>query len=59
MFLPKPEKEMPIDQQREILRAQLASAQINLYFDLKKVLGDKQGVVVFRKLYDEGIERIR
>ncbi|HUT83129.1 MAG TPA: hypothetical protein VMX95_00650 [Thermodesulfobacteriota bacterium] len=59
MFLPKPEKDMPIEQQRQILRDQLASAQINLYFDLKKVLGEKQGVEVFRKLYDEGIQRIR
>jgi predicted ArsR family transcriptional regulator len=59
MRLPKPEKEMPIEQQREILRSQMASERINLYFDLKKVLGAKQGVEVFRKLYDEGIERIR
>jgi len=59
MRLPKPEKEMPIEQQREILRSQIASERINLYFDLKKVLGEKQGVEVFRKLYNEGIERIR
>jgi hypothetical protein len=59
MLLPKPEKEMPIEQQREILRSQLASSRINLYFDLKKILGDKQGEETFRKLYDESIKRIR
>lgn len=59
MRLPKPEKEIPIEQQLKILRSQIASERINLYFDLKKILGEQEGVKIFRRLYEEGIKRIR
>ena len=58
MRLPKPEQ-IPVDVQREKLASQMASEKINLYLDLRKILGEKKGEEVFKKLYDEGIKRIR
>ena len=58
MRLPKPEQ-IPIEVQKEKLASQMAAERINLYLDLKKILGEKKGEEVFKKLYDEGIKRIR
>ena len=59
MRLPKPEKPIPIEAQLEKLREQMVSERINLYLDLKKILGADTGTEVFKKLYDEGMKRIR
>jgi hypothetical protein len=59
MKLPKPEKPMPVEDRLEKVLAVLVSDRIHLYLDLKKVLGEKEGTEVFKKLYDEGIKRIR
>ena len=59
MRLPKPEKPIPIEVQLEKLRDQMVSERINLYLDLKKILGDEKGTDIFKKLYDEGMKRIR
>jgi len=50
---------MPIEERLEKILNVLVSDRINLYLDLKKVLGEKEGVEVFKKLYDEGMKRIR
>jgi len=59
MRLPKPEKEIPLESQLEKLRDQLVSDRINLYLDLKKILGEEKGTELFKKLYDEGMKRLR
>ena len=59
MRIPKPDKPMPAEEQLEKVRAAYTSDRINLYLDLKKILGEKQGEEVFKKLYDEGMKRIR
>lgn len=59
MRIPKPDKEMPVEEKLERVRAGMARERINLYLDLKKILGDEKGEEVFKKLYDEGIKRIR
>ena len=59
MRLPKPEKPIPIEVQLEKLRDQMVSERINLYLDLKKILGDEKGTDIFKTLYDEGMKRIR
>ena len=58
MRLPKPEQ-IPVEVQKEKLAGQMAAERINLYLDLKKILGEKKGEEVFKQLYDEGIKRIR
>jgi hypothetical protein len=59
MRIPKPDKEIPVEVQREKLREQIVSDRINLYLDLKKILGEDKGTEVFKKLYDESMKRIR
>ncbi|MCX8044047.1 MAG: L-2-amino-thiazoline-4-carboxylic acid hydrolase, partial [Desulfobacterota bacterium] len=59
MRLPKPDKPMPVEERLEKILSVLISDRINLYLDLKKVLGEKEGVAVYKKLYDEGMKRIR
>jgi len=59
MKVPKPDKPMPIEQQLEKLRAAISSDRINLYMDLKKILGEQKGAEVFKQLYDESIKRVR
>jgi hypothetical protein len=59
MRLPKSDKVIPVEEQLEKLRFAVASDRINLYLDLKKIMGDDKGEEVFKKLYDEGIKRIR
>jgi hypothetical protein len=59
MRIPKPDKEMPVEQQLESVRAAYTSDRINLYLDLKKILGDEKGEGLFKKLYDESMQRIR
>jgi predicted hydrocarbon binding protein len=52
-------KPLSTEEQLQRMRAAYASDRINLYLDLKKVLGEKEGTEVFKKLYDEGMKRIR
>ncbi len=59
MRIPKPEKPLSLEEQLARVRAAYTSDRINLYLDLKKILGDEQGETVFKKLYDEGMKRIR
>lgn len=59
MRLQKPDKPIPIEERLEKILNILVSDRINLYLDLKKVLGEKEGVEVYKKLYDEGMKRIR
>ena len=59
MRIPKPEREMPAEEMLDKVRLAYASDRINLYLDLKKVLGEEKGDEFFKKLYDEGIKRIR
>lgn len=59
MRLPKPENPMSADERLEKILPMLVSDRINLYLDLKKVLGEEKGSEVFKKLYDEGMKRIR
>jgi hypothetical protein len=59
MRLPKPETAMTAEQRLEKILPMLVSDRINLYLDLKKVLGEEKGTEVFKKLYDEGMKRIR
>ena len=47
MKLPTPEQ-IPIEVQKEKLASQLASEKINLYLDLKKILGEEKGKEVFK-----------
>ncbi len=58
MKLPTPEQ-IPVEVQKEKLASQLAAEKINLYLDLKRILGEEKGKEVFKILYDEGIKRIR
>jgi len=37
----------------------MVSDRINLYLDLKKILGEEKGTELFKKLYDEGMKRLR
>ncbi len=59
MRIPKPENPIPIETQLEKLRAQITSDKINQYLDLKKILGEENGEELFKKLYDEGMKRLR
>lgn len=59
MRIPKPEKEIPAEVKLEKLITQLTSDRINLYLDLKKILGEEKGDELFKKLYDEGMKRLR
>jgi len=59
MRLPKPDTVMTAEQRLEKILPMLVSDRINLYLDLKKVLGEEKGAEVFKKLYDEGMKRIR
>ena len=59
MRIPKPEKEIPIDVRLEKIISQLTSDRINLYIDLKKILGAEKGDELFKKLYDESMKRVR
>ena len=59
MKIPKPEKEMSAEEMLERVRGAYASDRINLYCDLKKILGNEQGGELFKKLYDEGMKRVR
>ena len=59
MRIPKPEKPIPVEQQLEKLRSQIVNDRINLYLDLKKILGDEKGEELFKKLYDESMKRLR
>ena len=59
MRLQKPDKPIPIEERLEKILNILVSDRINLYLDLKKVLGEKEGTEVYKKLYDESMKRIR
>jgi hypothetical protein len=59
MRIPKPAQEIPLETQLEKVRAAYTSDRINLYLDLKKILGEKDGTELFKKLYDEGMKRVR
>jgi hypothetical protein len=52
-------KPLSTEERLEKVLAVMVMDRINLYLDLKKVLGEKEGTEVFKKLYDEGIKRIR
>lgn len=58
MKLPSPQP-TPVEEKWKRLCQALSAERINLYFDLKKVLGKEQGEEVFKRLYDEGMKRIR
>ncbi|MBI5376157.1 MAG: L-2-amino-thiazoline-4-carboxylic acid hydrolase [Candidatus Schekmanbacteria bacterium] len=58
MKLPTPNP-TPVEEKWKKICEGLAAERINLYFDLKKVLGEEKGTEVFKRLYDEGIQRIR
>ncbi|MCP4716061.1 MAG: L-2-amino-thiazoline-4-carboxylic acid hydrolase [Deltaproteobacteria bacterium] len=59
MKVPKPDHLPPLEVQREKLIGGLASERINLYRDLKKILGEEKGEAVYRDLYYETIKRVR
>jgi hypothetical protein len=59
MRLPKPDKEIPLEDRLNKIITQLTSDRINLYLDLKKIMGEKEGEKLFRKLYDESMKRVR
>ncbi len=58
MQLEAPEPPLPIDQLKDMLiRGILAELRINLYHDLKKILGDKKGKEVYKEFYRRSSER--
>lgn len=59
MRLEKPDKEIPLEEQKNKILTMLISDRLHLYQDLKNILGEKDGVELFKKLYDEGMKRIR
>ncbi len=59
MRIPKPDKPIPVEDRLAKVITQLTSDRINLYLDLKKILGEEKGGELFKKLYDEGMKRVR
>ena len=59
MRIPKPDKEIPVEAKLEKIKSQMISDRINLYLDLKKIMGEEKGIEVFKSLYDESMKRIR
>lgn len=58
MELKPAEPPIPIDQLRNMLIfGMLAELRINMYHDLKKILGDREGKEVHRRLYNMSAER--
>lgn len=58
MKLEAPAPPLPIDQLKDMLiRGILAELRINLYHDLKKILGDKKGKAVYKEFYRRSSDR--
>lgn len=58
MEIKPPELPMPIDKIKDMLIfGMLAELRINLYHDLKKILGDRMGKDVHRRLYNMSSDR--
>lgn len=59
MKVPKPDKPIPLEMQREKLISAFTAERVNLHTDLKKILGDEEGEKLYKKLYYETMKRVR
>lgn len=59
MRVEKASPDLTCQEQLERVRAAYVHDRLNLYLDLKKLLGAEKGVELYKKLYDEGMKRIR
>ena len=50
MKVPKPDKPIPLEVQREKLISAFTAERVNLHTDLKKLLGDEEGEKLYKKL---------
>ncbi len=59
MKVPKPDKPIPLEMQREKLISAFTAERVNLHTDLIKLLGEDEGEKLYKKLYYETIKRVR
>jgi len=59
MKVPRPEKPIPLEVQREKLISAYTGERINLHTDLIKLLGREEGEKLYKQLYYETMKRVR
>lgn len=59
MRVEKASPDLTCQEQLARVRTVYVRDRLNLYLDLKKLLGAEKGVELYKRLYDEGMKRIR